>query len=272
MVSWLSSDLGVCILVIKIGGSISEKADVIANEIPNVKEQVVVVHGEGPQATKLEKALGRETRYIYSKSGFKSRYTDLETINNMVMASSSVNNSIVQKLRKNGVDALGISGTNGIILAKRKVLINYENGKETVIRDDYSGKITRIEAKILKKLLDEGITPVIAPIGVGDEFEPLNVDGDRAAAAIAAELKASKLLILTDVGGFYSNFPNGLVPSVKQNQIEAMQEKASGGMKRKLVAASEALSGSVKEVIISSGLVENPISAAISGAGTHFTM
>ena len=261
-------------LVLKIGGSMADNVSRLAEDIARFSqsEKFVIVHGGGPQVTALEKATGRQPSYIYSKEGFKSRHTDKETMQNFVMAvGGGVNISLVQQLRKAGVNAVGVSGASGIILAKRKTLVSYENGKEKLVRDDYSGKITRVEAGAIQALLSAGFVPVISPIALGEEFEALNVDGDRAAAAIAAKLGAQKLLLFTDVEGFYANFPNGLVASARQPEIAEFQKKASAGMKRKLVAAGEALSGGVPEAIICSGLAEQPVSSALAGSGTHFS-
>lgn len=250
----------------------ADKAAALAFDIAQLKEQFVIVHGGGPQVTALEKATGREPRYILSKEGFKSRHTDLQTMQNFVMAvGGGVNISLVQQLRKAGVKAVGVSGASGIILAKRKTLISHENGKEKLIRDDYSGKIKSIDAAPLQALLSAGFVPVVSPIALGEEFEALNVDGDRAAAAIASKLGAAKLLLFTDVEGFFANFPNDLVSTAKQSEIAGFQSKASAGMKRKLVAADEALSGGVPEVIMCSGLKEQPVSSALAGNGTHFS-
>jgi acetylglutamate/LysW-gamma-L-alpha-aminoadipate kinase len=261
-------------LVLKIGGSMADKADNLASDIAALasREKIILVHGGGPQVSALEKAQGREPKYIYSKEGFKSRHTDKETMDNFVMAvGGGVNAQLVRTLRKAGVNAVGVSGISGIISAKRKTLISVENGKEKIIRDDYSGKIKEVNVAPLLALLNSGAVPVVSPIALGEEFEALNVDGDRAAAAIAAKLGAQKLMLFTDVEGFYANFPNDLVPKATSSQIPEFQKKASAGMKRKLVAASEALSGGIGEVIICSGLKENPIKSALNGSGTHIT-
>ena len=261
-------------LVLKIGGSMADSAGALAADISSLVssgEKVVLVHGGGPQVTALEKASGREPTYIYSKDGFKSRHTDEKTMQNFVMAvGGGVNTSLVLQLRKAGVNAVGVSGASGIVFAKRKMLISVENGKERMVRDDYSGKISRIGVSPLLALLERGVVPIIAPIAQGEEFEPLNVDGDRAAAAIAGSLKAQKLILFTDVEGYFRNFPNDLVARATLAEIAEFQTSASAGMKRKLVAVSEALSGGVPEVIICSGTTEKPASSALSGAGTHF--
>lgn len=261
-------------LVLKIGGSMADKASSLASDIANLakSEKFVIVHGGSLQATAMDKAMGRETRYIYSKEGFKSRLTDANTMNSFVMAvGGGVNYSLVQQLRKLGVNAIGISGASGIVRAKRKMLVSFENGKEKMIRDDYSGRIQSVDGSLLTALLERGFVPVVPHIALGEEFESLNVDGDRAAAAIAGKMGAEKLILFTDVEGFFANFPNDLVASAKQSDIAEFQKKASAGMKRKLVATDEALSGGVREVIMCSGLKEKPVSSALSGGGTHFT-
>jgi [amino group carrier protein]-L-2-aminoadipate 6-kinase len=262
-------------LVLKIGGSMADNAANLAADIASLfssGEKVVLVHGGGPQVSALERAAGREPRYIFSRDGFKSRHTDAETMQNFVMAvGGGVNSSLVRTLRKAGVNAVGVSGSSGIVHAKRKILISVENGKERMVRDDYSGKITRIDASPLLALLGQGFVPIVAPIALGEEFEPLNVDGDRAAAAIAARLGAQKLVLFTDVEGYFRNFPNDLVGKATQSEIAEFQKGASAGMKRKLVATSEALAGGVPEVIICSGTREKPATSALAGGGTHFT-
>jgi len=261
-------------LVLKIGGSMADNASALAADIASLVssgEKVVLVHGGGPQVSALDKVFGREPSYIFSKDGFKSRHTDIKTMQNFVMAvGGGVNSSLVLELRKAGVNAVGVSGSSGIVNAKRKILVSVENGKERMVRDDYSGKITRIDAAPLQALLSAGLVPVVAPIAQGEEFEPLNVDGDRAAAAIACSLKAEKLILFTDVEGYFRNFPNDLVSKATQAGIAEFQKGASAGMKRKLVAVSEALTGGVPEVIICSGTKEKPASSALSGDGTHF--
>jgi len=253
----------------------ADKAQELAGDIAALGasgEKFVIVHGGGPQVTALERATGREPKYILSKEGFKSRHTDEETMRNFVMAvGGGVNTLLVQQLRKNGVNAVGVSGASGILLAKRKTLISHENGKEKLVRDDYSGRIKEANPAPLQALLSAGFVPVVAPIALGEEFEALNVDGDRAAAAIAAKLGAQKLVLFTDVEGYFANFPNDLVATAKQSDITAFQKGASAGMKRKLVAADEALTGGVPEVIMCSGLKDKPVSAAMNGGGTHFT-
>ena len=101
----------------------------------------------------------------------------------------------------------------------------------------------------------------------------LNVDGDRAAAAVAGALRARTLVILSNVRGLYRDFPdeNSFVSDVGLSQIDSALDWAQGRMKRKILAAQEALAQGVDRVIIADGQVRNPVSQALAGAGTVFT-
>ena len=114
-----------------------------------------------------------------------------------------------------------------------------ENGKRKIIRDDYTGKIEKVNSELLLMLLDAGYMPVIAPVAVSEKGEALNVDADRAAAMVAAALKAENLLLLTAVPGLMKNFPDEstLIRQLPQSQLSAASEAAQGRMKKKVLGA-----------------------------------
>jgi acetylglutamate/LysW-gamma-L-alpha-aminoadipate kinase len=256
--------------VLKIGGSLLRNMNSLIEDVASNSGDLIVVHGGGNEVNEIAGKLGKEQRFIISPTGFKSRYTDRETMEifQMVLA-GKVNKNIVVMLQKKGTNAVGVSGMDGgLLIAKRKITRSVENGKEKIIRDDYTGKIESVNGKILQILLANNYVPVVAPIAISREGEPLNVDGDRTAAAIASETKAKELILMTDVDGFYSNFPKGLVKSLDYSELDGCIEKAEGGMKRKLVAAKEALEGGVEMVIIANGSKKNPILNALKGEGT----
>ncbi len=257
-------------LVIKIGGSVFGKLNAVVSDIASLKEQIVLAHGAA-ETTKVAERLGMKVEYIQSPEGFKSRRTTKEMMDVYLMASGGkMNKTLVARLQKEGVNAVGLCGVDGAMFrAKRKILTHVENGKSRIIRDDYTGKIEKIDAKLLRMLLGNGYVPVVAPITLSEDFEPLNSDGDRIAAMIASTLGAEKLLLFTDVDGFFANFPHDLVPRMTAGEIDERMKKATGGMKRKLVAAKEALAGGVTEVIIANGMKDAPISDALNGSGTH---
>jgi acetylglutamate/LysW-gamma-L-alpha-aminoadipate kinase len=183
-----------------------------------------------------------------------------------------VNSLLTEQLQRLGVNAFGLCGLDGRLMqATRKDSIqSVENGKRKIIRDDYTGKIDAINSELLHLLLNAGTLPVIAPVAVSEKGEALNVDADRAAAMLAAALKAEALILLTAVPGLMKNFPDEstLIRQLPQSQLAAAGEAAQGRMKKKVLGAEEALKGGVRRVIIADGRIEQPISAALAGRGT----
>ena len=213
---------------------------------------------------------------ITSPSGYTSRYTNRDTLEIFLMAvNGKINSFLTENLQMLGVNAFGLSGLDGRLLqAKRKEAIqSVENGRRFVIRDDYTGKIISVNSKILTDLLDSGYVPVIAPIAASMKGEALNVDGDRAAAMIAAALKAETLILLTAVPGLLAEFPDEdtLIPKISKKQIKEAFDAAQGRMKKKVLGAEEALNGGVGRVIIADGRFDHPILNALDGKGTVFS-
>ena len=256
-------------ITIKIGGSVVDNLHpTTISDIKKIVEQegVVLVHGGGKEVTKVSKELGKEPKFVVSPSGIKSRYTDKETaeIFTMVM-SGKINKTIVGMLQKNGINAVGLSGIDGKIIQaerKKKLLIINEKGRKQAIDGGYTGKITNVNASLLKSLLKQGYTPVISPIAISEESEFLNVDGDRAAAYVAGKIQSDKVLFLTNVDGLLMD--EKLVNSLTLEEAKAIMPKIGFGMEKKILAATEALDMGVKEALIANGQRENPISAAIS--------
>lgn len=256
-------------ITIKIGGSVVDNLHpTTISDIKKIVEQegVVLVHGGGKEVTKVSKELGKEPKFVVSPGGIKSRYTDKETaeIFTMVM-SGKINKTIVCMLQKNGINAIGLSGIDGKIIQaerKKKLLIINEKGRKQVIDGGYTGKITNVNASLLKLLLEQGYTPVISPIAISEEFDFLNVDGDRAAAYVAGKIQSDKVLFLTNVDGLLMD--EKLVKSLTLDEAKAIIPKVGFGMEKKILAATEALDMGVKEALIANGQRENPISAAIA--------
>ncbi|HUU47526.1 MAG TPA: [LysW]-aminoadipate/[LysW]-glutamate kinase [Nitrosopumilaceae archaeon] len=256
-------------ITIKIGGSVVD--DLHPTTILDIKkviesEGVVIVHGGGKEVTKVCKQLGKEPKFVTSPSGIKSRYTDKETVEifTMVMA-GRINKAIVQMLQKNGINAIGLSGVDGRIIQaerKKKLLIVNEKGRKQAIDGGYTGKITEINSKLIKSLLDQGLTPVISPVAISEESEFLNVDGDRAAANIAGKIGSDKVLFITNVDGLLMD--DKLVTKLTLVEAKEIRPKIGPGMEKKILASTEALDMGVKEALIANGQKENPISSAIS--------
>ena len=257
------------LFVVKMGGSILKEgaSSALISDLKGLLKQnkAVLVHGGGVEVTEIAAKLGKEQKFIISPEGFRSRYTDRETIEiyTMVMA-GKINKQIVLALQSQGVPAVGISGLDGALLKaerKTKLVAVDERGRKKVIDGGYTGKITEVNAGLLQFLLEKGYVPVVTPIAVSEEFEPLNVDGDRTAAFVAGALKADRLILLTDVEGL--SLKGNLIPKISLTEVKGVLPKIGQGMSTKVHAALEALNQGVNEVLITSGLGEKPISAAL---------
>ncbi len=256
-------------IVIKIGGSVVDGLH--PSTLTDIKaiagqDKLVFVHGGGKEVTATATKLGKEQKFIVSPGGVRSRYTDKETaeIYTMVM-SGKINKAITGMLLRQGIRAVGIAGIDGGILKaerKKKLLIINEKGRKMMIDGGYTGKINAVDPTLLNNLVDNGYVPVVSPIALSEEYDFLNVDGDRAAAYVAGGLKADKVIFITNVNGLMLN--EKLVTSMTLEQAKAALPKIGFGMEKKVLACTEALEMGVREAIIASGQVENPISSAIA--------
>ena len=256
-------------IVIKIGGSVVDGLHSSAlADIKSIAEKykLVIVHGGGKEVTATATKLGKQQKFIVSPGGVRSRYTDKETaeIYTMVM-SGKLNKAIVQMLLRQDINAVGVAGIDGCILKaerKKKLLVINEKGRKMMIEGGYTGKITSVDASLVNDLVRSGYVPVISPIALSEEFDFLNVDGDRAAAYVAGGIKADKVIFITDVNGLILN--EKLVSSMTLDQAKAALPNIGSGMDKKVLACIEALEMGVKEAVIASGQTENPVSTAMT--------
>ncbi len=189
------------LLIIKAGGGAGVDIEAVCRDVAALAtagRPVVLVHGTSSAADVLAQRAGVAVRQLTSPSGHVSRYTDPETLEIYVAAAAGqVNKGIVARLQGLGCNAVGLSGVDGrLLLAERKEAVRaVEAGRQRIVRDDYTGKLVSANGQLLRLLLDAGYTPVIAPLALGAQAERLNVDGDRAAALVAASLGATRLVI-----------------------------------------------------------------------------
>ena len=263
-------------IVVKVGGGAGNDYDALCADVADLRragERLVLVHGGSHETNLLAEQLGHPPRFVTSPSGFTSRYTDRRTLEIFLMATAGkVNKGIVERLQKLGVDAVGLCGLDGRVLeGQRKAVIRIvEDGKQKILRDDWTGTVERVNGGLLRLLLEAGYLPVVAPLASSYAGEAVNVDGDRAAAAVAAALGAETLLLLSNVPGLLRAFPDeaSLIPRIARAEVEEYLPVAQGRMKKKVLGAAEALAGGVGRVILGDARSAQPISKALAGAGT----
>ena len=258
------------LIVIKIGG------DLLKEGLPNglmrdivslhSEHRLILVHGGADIVTEISTQLGHPPKFVVSPGGIKSRLTGKEEskIFTMVMT-GLINKQIVAALESQGIAAMGLSGLDAHLIKatrKRQLVTMGENGRRKLIEGGFTGKVQEINVEIINILLENGITPIISPVAIGEEFEFLNVDGDRVASEIASALKADRLILLTDVNGIFLD--DDLVPTLNVDQTEEAMRHIGAGMITKASAALEAVKNGVQEAIIASGLFEEPIAGALA--------
>ncbi|HXY56316.1 MAG TPA: [LysW]-aminoadipate/[LysW]-glutamate kinase [Nitrososphaerales archaeon] len=257
-------------IVVKIGGSLMKEGvptaliEDVASLAPS--HQLVLVHGGGDVVTDYANRLGKEQKFVVSPEGIRSRYTDMETaeIYQMVM-SGLLAKRLVSALSKAGQKGVSLSGADGRLLQgkrKTKLLIVDERGRKVAIEGGYTGKVVGVNAGLLDTLLSQGYVPVVSPVATGEAAEPLNVDGDRAAASVATGARADLIVFLTNVDGLMLD--EHLVTHLTPAEASSKLPKIGFGMQKKVMAAAEAVEGGVKEAIICSGKRGSPLTKAIA--------
>lgn len=262
------------LLVVKIGGGEGLDMDRCVRDLAALAtaRPLVIVHGVSAAMNALCAARGIPVRMITSPTGHSSRYTDAPTRDAFVEAADGVNADLVARLQELDIRATGMTSESAVLQGERKAAIRaVVDGRVRMIRDDYSGSINGVDARLLLDALNTGYVPVVPPYAASDDGL-LNVDGDRASAAVAGTLGAAELVILSNVRGLYRSYPDedSFVQRVEQREIERALDWAQGRMKRKVLGAQEALAGGVRRVVIADGRADSPVTGALSGQGTEF--
>jgi acetylglutamate kinase len=238
------------IIVIKLGGHAmgSDAAmDGFARDVVLMQQvgiNPVIVHGGGPMINALLDKLDIKSDFVNGK-----RVTDAATVEVVEMVLSGlVNKRIVQAINRQGGRAVGLSGKDANLMIC----------DQTDPSLGFVGTPADMDTRLLRTLFDHDMIPVIAPLGAGRNGETFNVNGDTAAGAIAAALKADRLLLLTDVSGV-KNAQGEVVTELKAAQIRQMTSDGviAGGMIPKTETALDAIEGGVRAVVILDGRAPN---------------
>lgn len=257
------------IIVIKYGGSAMTNVELQKKVIEDVVLlklvgfKPIIVHGGGKEISRWVDKVGKTPEFV---NGL--RVTDEETMEIAEMVLNKVNKSLVAMVQELGVKAVGISGKDGGLLRVDKKL---SGGKDI----GFVGDIKEVNAKIIYDLLENDFLPIIAPIGLGDNFESYNINADDAACEIAKAVGANKLAFLTDIEGLYKdiNDKDSFISRIKASDARALIESGTigGGMLPKLTNCTEAIENGVSRVHILDGRIPHCILLEIftkSGIGT----
>ncbi len=241
------------IIVVKYGGSAMSNEELQKNVIKDVTLlklvgfKPIIVHGGGKAISSWVNKVGKQAEFV---NGL--RVTDEETMEIAEMVLGRVNKSLVSMVQELGVKAVGISGKDGGLL---KVDKKYSGGQDI----GYVGDIKEVDAKILYDLLENDFLPIVAPVGMDDNFETYNINADDAACAIAKAVGADKLVFLTDVEGLYRDFEDKstFISRLTASEADDLINSGiiGGGMLPKLGNCTSAVKNGVNRVHILDGRI-----------------
>ncbi|MFO7753674.1 MAG: acetylglutamate kinase [Desulfobacteraceae bacterium] len=265
-------------VVIKYGGHAMVDETLkkgFANDITLLKYigvNPVVVHGGGPQISKVLDRMGITTTFVRGM-----RYTDDQTMDVVEMVlGGKVNKEIVSRINAQGGKAAGLTGKDGGMIMADKLKIYESAGDEQppeIIDPGMVGSVSQVNPEIIFTLADKGFIPVIAPVGVGKNGETYNINADLVASSIASSINAERLVLLTDVDGVLDG-DGGLISSISFETIERMikERHIKGGMIPKVECAVDALKNGVEKSHIINGKINHALLLELftdSGIGTQ---
>lgn len=265
------------LFVVKFGGEAIRTADqlqALSEDISflySVGIKVVIVHGGGAQITEMESRLGVDSRKVAGR-----RVTSPESLDVLkMMLAGKLNTDLVASLRGIGVNAVGFSAFSGSTLTATKRPAGKVTGSDEVVDFGEVGNITGSDMTLIRTLLEKNFLPVVCPLSADYEGRVLNVNADAVASKLAQELKAEKLLLLSDTLGVMTdvNDPTTLISQMTPEQVRKAIASGmiKGGMIPKVEDAVKALESGVKQVHILSGVEPHMLLVEVfteSGCGT----
>ena len=259
------------IVVIKYGGAAMIDKELKASFAQDISllhhlgMKIIIVHGGGKEMTELAEKLQLETQFVQGKRVTNEAMLDIVK---MVLA-GKINKEIVCNLNRQNIKAIGISGQDGDLLKCRKAFL--PTGEDI----GWDGEIIHVNTKILLDMLEDGLIPVIAPVGYDDDGNSYNINADDAAGDIASAFPAEKLIYLSDVAGVMID--DKRVASLNEETANAMiaNGQITKGMIPKVNSAFDTLNQGVKKVHMLDGRVLHSLLVEIytdSGIGTQFVL
>ncbi|KAA3614692.1 MAG: [LysW]-aminoadipate kinase [Calditrichaeota bacterium] len=259
-------------IIVKIGGGESINSWGIIQDLANLDEKFIIVHGANALRDKIVADLNQSKKVVTSVSGYSSVFSDESALDVMMMAYSGLKNKrLVELCQQNGINAVGLSGLDGKMVQGRrnKGIRIKENGKLKIVRD-FSGKPKSINTHLLNLLLENDYVPVLCVPIIDENNFAINSENDDIINILQEAVSADKILQLIEAPGFLDNpnNPESLVEKITQSELQQREEQVEGRMKRKMLALKKLFESGANSVIISDGRIDNPVTHALNGGGT----
>lgn len=231
-------------IVVKYGGHAMGAESTFFKDVASIKEPVVIVHGGGPQISKMLDRVGLETEF---HNGLRVTTPEVMEIARMVLL--SVGKDIVGSLAAQGVSAVSLSGEDGGLITAEKVPQDI----------GLVGDVASIDPALLHQLLEAGHVPVVAPIAPDVNQKPHNLNADIAAAGLAIALGADRLVMITDVPGLYRHWPDpaSLITEITAQEVQELLPGLEKGMVPKMEACLRAVRGGVATAHVTTSIASD---------------
>jgi acetylglutamate kinase len=262
--------------VVKAGGGVFGDLDATRGLIEQIAilhyfgVRVVFVHGGGPQLTELTEKLGVPTRMVQGR-----RVTDQKSIDVTAMVLNGlINTRILAICRDLDIDAVGVSGVDaGLIQAHKRAPVRLTDGSGETVDYGFVGDITKVDTAVLRKLLDNGLMPVVSPLSADANGTLLNINADTVASAIGAALDAEKLILCTGAPGIMERVedPGSVISYTDLAGLKKLRDSGAiqDGMLPKAKAIEDAIRGGVRRVhVISYKSTEGILAEVFTNEGT----
>lgn len=262
--------------VVKAGGGVFGDAQLTRTLIEQIGilhyfgVRVVMVHGGGPQLTELSDALGVSTRMVQGR-----RITDAKSIDVTAMVLNGlINTRILAMCRDLNIDAVGISGVDaGLVRAHKRPPVKLDDGTGEVVDFGFVGDIDGVDTTVIRKLLDNGLMPVVSPLSADENGVLLNINADTVAAAVGAALDSEKLILCTGAPGILEKVddPGSLISYTDLRGLKRLREEGRivDGMLPKAKAIETAIRGGVRRVhVVSYKAPEGILAEVFTNEGT----
>ncbi len=259
-------------IIVKIGGGSEINIKGIVEDLVQIHEPYVIVHGANALRDKLAQDLGQPKQVLTSVSGYTSVYSDEKLLDVMMMAYAGLRNKrIVEQCQQHGINAVGLTGLDGKAVQgiRNKGIRVYRDKKLKIVRD-FSGKPETVNAALLNLLLDNGYVPVLTVPIIDEQNTAINTENDDVVRVLQKALEADTVINLIEAPGFLTDKddPASLIKAISTSELEAREQQVEGRMKRKMLAIRKLFEQGATKVIISDGRSAHPVKDALAAKGT----
>lgn len=259
-------------IIVKIGGGKEINLKGTIQDLAEIDDQFIIVHGANAIRDEIAGKMGRPTRVVTSVSGYSSVVSDEAAIDAILMGYAGIQNKrIVELCQQHGINAIGLSGIDGrLIQGARNKGIRVKQEEKTVLLRDFSGKPKAVNRELLDLLISHGYVPVICIPIIDETHTAINSENDDIVNLLQEAIRADTVIQLIEAPGYMADLKDAgsLIPSLSRDELAGREAQVEGRMKRKMLALRRLMESGAKRIIISDGRVEHPIQDALSGKGT----